>query len=135
MPLFPSQEWIDEFCTKIEADPRSGAMARSLEGVYRFVIDPHGALRERHAYEIKIVPDGPGARVTPEPAVGDRPRLTIAANYARWVQMLHGELDVPMAMMLRRIKVSGDLSGVMGNISDARPLLDALSAVDSTFVE
>lgn len=135
MPVFPSQEWIDEFCAVLQADPRSGAMARALEGVYRFVVEPQGALAQRHAYEITIVPDGSGSQVTPQPESAGKPRLTIAAGYARWVQMLRGELDIPMAMMLRRIKVSGDLSGVMGNISDARPLLDALGTVDSTFLE
>ncbi|MPZ87532.1 MAG: hypothetical protein GEU81_05540 [Nitriliruptorales bacterium] len=135
MPVFPSQEWMDDFCAKIEADPRSPAMAKALEGVYRFVVEPHGALHDRHAYEISIVADGDGTRVAPQPVSADPPRLTITASYLRWVQMLRGELDIPVAVMLRRIKVSGDLSGVMGNMSDARPLLDALSAVDSTFLQ
>lgn len=131
--MFPSSEWIDEFCTRLEADPRSGTMARSLEGVYRFEVEPGGPLADAQRYDVSIAPDGDGAKVTPLPFGAQTPRLTIAAAYPRWVQLLRGELDIAIAMMLRRIRVSGDVRSVTSNLNDARPLLDALSAVDSSF--
>jgi len=133
VPLFPSSEWIDEFCAQLEADPRAGSMARSLEGVYRFEVEPGGALTEAQRYDVAIAPDGDGADVSPLPFGSQAPRLTIAAAYPRWVQLLRGELDIAFAMMLRRIRVSGDVKAVTSNLDDARPLLDALSAVDSSF--
>lgn len=131
MPRFPSEQWIAAYCARLEADPRSGAMARALEGVYRFVVEPGGPLTEQHRYDVAIAPDGEGASVRPLPDAVAEPRLTIAAGYPRWVQMLRGELDLPIAIMLRRIKVTGDLRAVTANLDDARPLLDALSAVES----
>lgn len=133
MPVFPSSEWIDEFCARLEADPRSGAMARALEGVYRFEVEPSGPVQQRQVYDVAIAPTEQGASVKPLAAGAQAPRLTIAAAYPRWVQLLRGELDIPIAIMLRRIKVSGDLKAVTSNLNDARPLLDALSAVDSSF--
>lgn len=131
MPKFPSQEWIAAYCARLEADPRAGAMARALEGVYRFVVEPGGPLTERHSYDVAIAPVPPdGASVQPVPA-GPAPRLEIAAVYPRWVQLLRGELDIPLAIMLRRIRVTGDLKAVTANLDDARPLLDALSSVES----
>jgi hypothetical protein len=129
--MFPSQEWITAYCALLEADPRAGAMARALQGVYRFVVEPGGSLTERHSYDVSIVPEGDGAAVTPLPTGVPEPRLVIAAVYPRWVQLLRGELDIPLAIMLRRIKVTGDLRAVTANLDDARPLLDALSAVES----
>jgi hypothetical protein len=131
VPLFPSDEWIDSFCAHLEHDPRAGAMAKALQGVYRFVIEPSGPVTEQHSYQIAIEPNGDGASVEPTRPV-QQPRLTIAAPYSRWVQLLRGELDIPLAIMLRRIKVSGDLRALTANLDDARPLLDALSAVDTT---
>lgn len=133
MPLFPSSEWIDQFCALLEADPRAGAMARSLQGVYRFEVEPGGPLTEAQRYDVSIAPDGDGAKVTALPFGAQTPRLTISAAYPRWVQLLRGELDIAFAMMLRRIRVSGDVKSVTSNLNDARPLLDALSAVESSF--
>jgi hypothetical protein len=132
VPVFPSDDWIAAYCTQLERDPRSGPMARALHGVYRFVVEPSGPVAELVSYDVAIEPDGNGARVTPLPEPIAEPRLTISAPYPRWVQLLRGELDIPIAIMLRRIKVFGDLKTVTAHLDDARPLLDALSAVEST---
>ncbi len=131
MPVFPSDEWIAAYCAELERDPRSGAMARALHGVYRFVVEPSGPVTDRAVYDVEIAPNGTGASVKPLAGPVETPRLTIAASYPRWVQLLHGELDIPLAVMLRRIKVSGDVRAVTSNLDDAKPLLDALSAVES----
>jgi hypothetical protein len=134
VPTFPSDAWIAEFCVQLERHPKAGDMARALQGVYRFVVEPSGPVTTEQRYDVEIAPDGDGARVVPLDPPAAEPRLTIAAVYPRWVQLLRGELDLPIALMLRRIKVSGDLRAVTGNLDDTRPLLDALSAVDSSFV-
>lgn len=134
MPLFPSEEWMDEFCTHLAAHPEAGEVASALDGVYRFVIEPGGPLAERHTYDVAITPAADGADVA---VVSDdsHPRLTMTTDYRRWQQLVRGELDVGMAVMLRRLKISGDLSRLMGNVSSARPLVDALSSVQTTWLE
>jgi SCP-2 sterol transfer family len=135
VPLFPSEEWMRAFGAAVEADPRSGAMAEALQGVYRFVVEPGGRLDQTYSADVAIAPENGQARVTPVPSGPREPRLTIAAAYPRWIQLLRGELDIPIAVMLRRVKVSGDLRSVTSKADAARPLLDALSAVDSQFLE
>jgi len=126
---------MQDFRTGLERHPGAGTMARALEGVYRFVIEPAGGLRERRTYEVAIQCSGEGAEVSlPPSGATERPRLEIAANYDRWVQLLQGRLDLTSAVLLRRIRISGDLGAVRRNLSDARPLLDALSGVQSTFL-
>lgn len=136
MPLFPSQEWMEDFADRLATHPGAGPTAQALDGVYRFVIVPAAGLGEQHRYDVEIRPadDGGGPRVTPLDAPVDAPRLTITAGYDRWQQLLRGELDLPMAVLLRRIKVSGDLGALTSQGSSTRPLLDALSGVDSTFL-
>ncbi len=136
MPLFPSREWMEDFAERLATHPGAAPTATALDGVYRFVIVPAAGLGEQHRYDVEIRPaDGDGRpRVTPLDAPVDAPRLTITAGYDRWQQLLRGELDIAMAVLLRRIKVSGDLGALTSNVSSTRPLLDALSAVDSTFL-
>lgn len=133
MPHFPSDAWVLEFCRVLAAHPQAGETARALRGRYRFLVEPAGDLKEPHSYDIDITPDGDGAAVVPAPPNGAEPRLTIAAGYDRWVQLLTGELDLPIALMLRRIRLSGDTKAVTSQLDKTRPLLDSLSAVDSTF--
>lgn len=134
MPVFPSSEWMDAFCAHLESHPQAAEVAEGLDGVYRFVIDPAGPLDQRHTYDVAITPTGDGADVAVV-AAQDKPRLTLTTDYRRWQQLVRGELDVGMAVMLRRLKVSGDLSSLMGNVSTAKPLVESLHAVETVWLE
>ena len=134
MPVFPSEEWMVAFCRHLENHPDAAGIAAALDGVYRFVVDPAGPLQERHVYDVAITPGGNGAEVAVVDD-GAQPRLTMTTDYRRWQQLVRGELDVGMALMLRRLRVSGDLTQLMGNVSSARPLVDSLSAVDTEWLE
>ena len=142
MPHFPSTAWIDAFCDHLEAQEGIGQVAHALDGIYRFVIEPAGPVQDRHVYEVEIRPDGNGgaaaARRTAARGAdaaslnGDHdPRLTLTANYDRWRQLITGKLDIGMALMLRRLKVSGDLRALTRDVSTAKPLMNALRGVDT----
>lgn len=133
MPVFPSSEWMNEFCTHLEAHPQAAEVAEGLDGVYRFVVEPAGPLDRRHTYDVAIRPVPGGAQVGL--AEDGQPRLTLTTDYRRWQQLVRGELDVGMAVMLRRLKVSGDLSSLMGNLATARPLVESLHAVETIWLD
>ena len=135
MPVFPSYEWMAEFCERLEAHPDAVDIAAALDGVYRFVVEPAGPLAERHTYDVEIRPDGDGAQVGVIEEDGPAPRLTLTTDYRRWQQLVRGELDVGMAVMLRRLRVSGDLSRLMGSVGSATPLVESLGAVETTWLE
>ncbi len=134
MPVFPSSEWMDAFCGHLESHPQVGDVAAGLEGVYRFVVEPAGPLAERHTYDVAIRPAAGGADVAVVTG-SNAPRLTLTTDYHRWQQLVGGELDVAMAVMLRRLRVSGDLSSLMGNVGSARPLVESLHAVETVWLE
>jgi hypothetical protein len=129
--LFPSPDWIDAFARDLAAHPRARETATALDGVYRFVIEPAGPLEQRHTYDVEIRPATEGAAVERLPEPVETPRLSLAADYGRWRQLIEGRLDVAVAIMLRRLRVSGDLGGLKSNLGDTKPLLEALSQVDT----
>ncbi|MDQ3326282.1 MAG: SCP2 sterol-binding domain-containing protein [Actinomycetota bacterium] len=134
MPLFPSDEWMAEFCRRLAAHPDADDLARALDGVYEFVIEPAGPLTQRHRYRLAIRSTGAGAQIVPiDGAAGTR--LTITADYQRWRQMISGKMDIGMAVLLRRVRVSGDLSGLTSQLSSAQPLVQALSSVPTEFLD
>lgn len=136
MPVFPSEAWIGEFCERVREHPDAAATAEVLDGIYRLVVEPAGPLDERHVYDVAIHPDGDGgmsATSATEPV--DRPRLELRATYLNWRRLISGQQDVGMAVMLRRLRVHGDLSSLTRQMSSARPLTDALGAVDTQWLE
>lgn len=134
MPLFPSPEWMDAYCDRLAAQPRADEVAEALRGVYRFVVEPGGPLARRHRYDVAIGPGGSvvAARLD-EPA--ERPRLTLAAAYPRWRQLITGQLDIARALLLRRLRVTGDLSALRGRLEITAPLTRALREVDSAWLD
>ncbi|HVL98776.1 MAG TPA: SCP2 sterol-binding domain-containing protein [Egibacteraceae bacterium] len=136
MPLFPSEAWIEAFCERFSAHPHAGEAARVLAGSYRFVIEPGGPLAERHDYGIDITPDGDsGASAVALAEPPQRPRVELRASYPSWRKLIVGELDVGLAVMMRRLRVSGDVSSLTRHLSSARPLTEALGAVDTQWLE
>jgi hypothetical protein len=135
MPQFPSPEWMDAFCDEFRAQPRAHEVAEVLHGTYRFVVEPAGPLTERHVYDLDIEPGDDAPRAERIEHDSSEPRLTLTAGYDRWRQLIQGKLDIGMAVMLRRLKIKGDLSPLVGGLSSAKPLLDALKSVDTQWLD
>lgn len=133
MPVFPSTEWMTAFGQKLAQHPDSGEVATALNGVYRFVVEPAGPLQTRHVYDVEIRPDDGRAAV--EIVDGASPRLTLTADYTRWRQLIRGELDVGLALLLRRLRISGELRSVSGSLASAQPLVTSLSQVPTEWLE
>ncbi len=131
MPEFPSRAWMDELCDQLASADDAAAIARALEGSYAFVIEPDGPIPERERYDLHIRPVEGGARAEVLDAPAASPRLQLSARFGRWWQLVRGELDPVRAVMLRRLKVAGDLSGVARSLDSDRPLLDAVRRVDA----
>lgn len=132
MPTFPSRQWMQEFCERVVEQPDAERVAIALEGTYRFVIEPGGPLAERHAYDVRIAP-GPEVGLLDEAA--ESPTLQLSATHERWRQLIEGKLDIAMAVMMRRLKVRGDLSRLTGRLDSARPLADALGQVRTEWLD
>ena len=122
---------MQAYAAAVEAHPRAHDLAASLDGVYRFVIQPGGSLAESHRYDLEIRPGDPAgvsaSEAGPQPA-----RLEISADYPRWHDLVTGKGDFVMAFLLRRIRIHGDLASVRANLSSARPLLDSLRQVETS---
>lgn len=136
MPVFPSGDWMTAFCDALRAHPEAAEVATALDGVYRFVVEPSGPLRQRHAYDVSIRADGAVPQVMWAGAGngGASPTLTLTATYERWRQLIGGELDIGLAVMLRRVQVSGDLSRLLSQLSKTEPLRESLVAVDTQWL-
>lgn len=128
MPPFPSLEWMQAYAEELAAHDDAATMARGLDGAYRFVIDAGPHVPFRHAYEVEIRPGDP-PMVEAREATGGRVVIEVAGSHERWRDMIEGRLDLLPAVLLRRIRVSGDWGSLRSRLRDGTPLLDALHRV------
>lgn len=131
MPLFPSEAWMQAYCDTLASHPEVDAVAEALDGTYRFVVEPGGPLEDHHRYDVEVRADPTRVRLLGEP--NGEPTLALRADFDRWRQLIEGRLDVRMALMLRRVKVDGDLGRIIGRLDRAGPLLESLGQVPTTW--
>ena len=112
MPVWPSDEWTEEYVRLINTSSEYREAAHDWEGsvVYHFEAEPekglagdvygffdlwHGECRE-------------GKQVTAEEAA--QADFVISAPYSTWKQIAKKELDPMKALMQGRLRMKGDLS-------------------------
>jgi hypothetical protein len=135
MPVFPSAEWIKVFCAEVASRPGIERLVESLAGTYRFIVQPAGPLGERHVYDVRIAKAENGVpRVSWSACDNAQPTIELIADYERWRQMITGRLDIPLALILGRLRVRGDIGRITNRADDVRPLLDALRAVPTIWM-
>ncbi len=130
MHPFPSLDWMQAYADAVASHPQASQIADALEGRYRFVIIPSDGLVAEQRYDL-VVADGPA--FTAEVANAQAANLTVTADYDRWKGLLTGRADFVMSFLMRRIKVAGDVGEIRSRLNDAKPLLDCLSTVPTTF--
>ncbi len=136
VPLrFPSEEWFAAFADWINGSAAYREAAASWEGDVAFVIEAqpdrgvpedvwawfdlwHGACR--------------GWRLV-SPEEGERSRYVIRAPYARWKDILRGELDPIKAMMQGKLKLRGDLPTIIRYVRAANELVHLTKSVPTEF--
>lgn len=136
MATFPSHAWLEAYCEAFATHPDAAEAADTLEGLYRFTVDPAGPLQERHTYHLQVHP-GPDGEPVVEPVDDPEtgPRLGLAADYERWRQLIEGRLDLKRAYLLRQIRVSGDVFGLIRNLDSTRALSESLHSVPTEWLD
>ena len=124
------------FGSELVHHPDADHVAKALDGVYRFVVEPAGPLTEQHIYDVAIHPgdDGPEFWVL-DSEPHQAPRLTLTADYVRWRQLVRGELDIGLALLMRRLRISGEIRAIASKLSSTHPLTDSLHAVKTEWLE
>ncbi len=128
---FPSIEWMTAYAALVADHERAADIAASLSGRYRFVVNPGGGLGTAQSYDLVVHADGPVfTAVASDDSVAS---LVVTADYPRWRGLLTGRADFVMSYLMRKVRVEGDVGAIRSRLSDARPLLDCLKRVPTTF--
>jgi putative sterol carrier protein len=114
---FPSSQWLNALCDKLNSDGRYNEVAKNWEGDLVFDIQPSGNLD--HALRMYLdLWHGRCRQVEFAPLAGRHPtpRFVLRAPYDNFTSILLGKLDPMTAMMTSRLKVEGSLGYMMRNV-------------------
>ncbi len=115
--IFPSPEWLQALCDKLNEDERYNQIASRWEGDLVFEIEPEGRLRERVRMYLDLW-HGQCRRVeylSPEGPLAES-KFVLRSPYNNFASILLGRLDPMTAMLSSKLKVTGSLGYMMRNV-------------------
>jgi putative sterol carrier protein len=114
---FPSSDWLNALCSKLNDDDHYAQVASHWEGDLMFDIEPEGRLDAAVRMYLDLW-HGKCRKVIyePEPEMLVDPRFVLRAPYNNFAAILLGKLDPMTAMLTNKLNVSGSLSYMMRNV-------------------
>ena len=110
---FPSDEWIKELSRQLNASESYERSAKDWEGDIVFVIEPDQAYDDQ-SYLFLGLYHGKSHEAAMIVNEGEREaEFVIRAPFGRWRQVIEGKLDPIQGLMMRQLKLTGDLRKIM----------------------
>lgn len=135
MAAFGTQEWLDDFESRINASAAYREAAKTWEGeiAYVFEAEPDRSWPET-THAVLDLWHGTCRRawIASEEEAGAAP-FVIRAPYSRWKQVLQRELDPIKGMMQGKLRLKGDLPTVVRYVQAANELVKLATEVPTEF--
>ncbi len=114
---FPSHEWLQLLCEKLNNDAHYGQVARNWEGDLLFDILAGGRLTDATTMYLDLWHGACRAVEFGSGTASDlHPKFVLRAPYETFSAILIGKMDAMTAMMSNRLKVVGNLGYMMRNV-------------------
>jgi putative sterol carrier protein len=137
MPVFPSEEWLQEYVERINqsADYKEAAATWEGDVCYVFEAEPDKGVPEELWAHLDLWHGEcrGGALVSAEE--GEKSRFIIRAPYSRWKEVIRKELDPVKGMMQGKLKLKGDLPTIVRYVKAANELVNLAQTVPTEFVD
>ena len=134
MPVWPSDEWMDEYSKLINSSPEYKEAAHDWEGavVYHFQAEPDKGLAEDVYgwFDLWHGQCREAKQVTAEEA--DKAEFVVSAPYSRWKQVIRKEIQPMKAVMQGHLKLKGDLPKAVRYTKASMVLQDIATNVPDT---
>ncbi len=115
--IFPSADWLDALCSKLNDDAHYSHVAKNWEGDLVFDIQPEGRLKAAVGMYLDLW-HGKCRRVEyhEEAAALGAARFVLRSPYNNFAAILQGKLDPMTAMLTSKLRVTGSLGYMMRNV-------------------
>lgn len=137
MPVFPSEEWLQEYVKRINDSQGYREAAATWEGDVSYVFEPEpdkGVPEEIWAWLDLWHGECRAGRIV-SPEEGEKAKFIIRAPYSRWKEVIKKELDPIKGMMQGKLKLKGDLPTIVRYVKAANELVNLAQTVPTEFVD
>jgi len=132
---FPSDEWIKELSRQLNESASYAQSAKDWEGDFVFVVEPDGGLTEA-AYLFLGLLHGKSPDAALVGSADERPaEYVIRAPFSVWRKVIDGELDPIQGMMMRKLKLEGNLMKIMRYPKAAQEIVSCCANVPTEWPE
>lgn len=132
---FPSDEWIKELSRLLNASESYESSARNWEGDFLFEIQPDATFTDA-AYLYLGLHHGKSPDAAMVATTDARPAaFRVSAPYGTWRKVIDGDLDPIQGMMMRKLKLEGDLMKVMRYPKAAKEIVSCCALVPTQWPE
>ncbi len=130
---FPSEEWLQELETRLNASESYAQAASTWEGDIIFVILPDDVYKETmYGYMDLQHGKASGARKL-DSLEGQKARFIMTAPFSTWRKVNEGRLDPLQAMFSGKIKVVGSMAQIQRTPKATYELTKIATQIDTDF--
>lgn len=130
---FPSDEWIKELSRYLNDSESYERSAKDWEGDFVFVCEPDQAYAETAYLYLGL---RHGKSTGAEMMTGEDDRETeflIRAPFSAWRQVIEGKLDPIQGMMMRKLKLTGDMKMILRYVAAAKEIVSCCALIPTDF--
>jgi putative sterol carrier protein len=130
---FPSDEWIKELSHRLNSSESYQRSAKDWEGDFIFVIEPDDAYEDT-AYLFLGLFHGKSPNAAMIGSEDERgAEFVIRAPFSNWRKVIEGELEPIQGMMMKKLKLKGNMKKIMRYPKAAKEIVSCCALVPTDF--
>ena len=133
MAKFPSDEWIKDLSARLNASESYERSAKDWEGDLVFVVEPDDVFSNTACLFLSLYHGkSPDAALLASEDEREA-EFVIRGPFSAWRQVIEGKMDAVQAMMMRKLKVQGNLMKIMRYPKAVKEIVDCCSRIETEF--
>jgi putative sterol carrier protein len=129
---FPSDEWIKALSQQLNASPSYERSAKNWEGDFIFISEPDATHDESYLFLGLYHGKSTGAAMLASEDEREA-QFIIRAPFAAWRQVIEGKLDPIQGMMMRKLKLTGDMKMILRYVAAAKEIVSCCALIPTDF--
>ncbi|MBN1977955.1 MAG: SCP2 sterol-binding domain-containing protein [Anaerolineae bacterium] len=130
---FPSDEWIKALGQKLNDSASYERSAKNWEGDFVFISEPDEA-NHSEAYLFLGLYHGKSTGAAMLASEDEREaEFVIRAPFGAWRQVIEGKLDPIQGMMMRKLKLTGDMKMILRYVAAAKEIVSCCALIPTDF--
>jgi putative sterol carrier protein len=130
---FPSDEWIKALSQQLNDSASYERSAKNWEGDFIFISEPD-ATYDSEAYLFLGLYHGKSPDAAMLASEDEREaQFIIRAPFSAWRQVIEGKLDPIQGMMMRKLKLTGDMKMILRYVAAAKEIVSCCALIPTDF--